>query len=428
MEIEQEVKPDSSAKEEDCHLPGIVPANIIKTEEDIEDDFIFTIMSFLHELERMRDLLKQMWSGFKDGSRELMMCSLLTNLAIQLVRRSESELDLLTERPQKYPASSYPVRTFPGIYLYETHEKKTGNADSNSARLLQMLEPTACLPLYSCEHSEFCLWNVFNALKHTLLDVKGAHKNIMLPEYEHCPPTDDEWPLPETFCRIKRMMQCLQAVSRTRGKHFATDEIIHGINFLFETKTVPIWVAFGVQLLLDVQDELQTVPEMTLQDIQSHASSKTLDFSNLKLANESSMHEKVLRWISDVARDYQEDILEEKIYQDYLRNLGDLRLKDGPLIPAAVLRKEPRNSPKVPPFLWERDHILRLNPVKCGTLKYGMYLKPHKFACDYVALLSGLSLTAMVHLYVAGRSLFPNDPVWPDMVSICSSSFIYLSQ
>jgi hypothetical protein len=58
------------------------------------------------------------------------MASLLTNTAIELVRRSEHELDLTIERPKKYPASSFPAWTFPGIFIFETHKHKEGDTQA----------------------------------------------------------------------------------------------------------------------------------------------------------------------------------------------------------------------------------------------------------------------------------------------------------
>jgi len=61
-----------------------------------------------------------------------------------------------------------------------------------------------------------------------------------------------------------------------------------------------------------------------------------------------------------------------------------------------------------------------MNPVKCGMLKYGLYLHTHECAAtDFESNWYGF--TAMVHLYATCRSVFPNDPVWPDMVSLTSN-------
>ncbi|KAF2647762.1 hypothetical protein K491DRAFT_549820, partial [Lophiostoma macrostomum CBS 122681] len=58
-------------------------------------------------------------------------------------------------------------------------------------------------------------------------------------------------------------------------------------------------------------------------------------------------------------------------------------------------------------------YILKRNPLRCGLMKYDLYLNAqftgYKFAAE------GERVWAMAHLYVAGGLLHPDAPAWPDM-------------
>ncbi|KAI1315045.1 hypothetical protein F5Y16DRAFT_421743 [Xylariaceae sp. FL0255] len=96
----------TSLNEGDFILKDVVPVALLKSEEDVEADFLFAIGSFMLELQSIRGLLESaFWSAYREGFSELILCSLATNTAIQLVRRAEHQLDLMIERPKKYPAS-----------------------------------------------------------------------------------------------------------------------------------------------------------------------------------------------------------------------------------------------------------------------------------------------------------------------------------
>lgn len=59
------------------------------------------------------------------------------------------------------------------------------------------------------------------------------------------------------------------------------------------------------------------------------------------------------------------------------------------------------------------DEFLFYNPIRCGVLKYNLYLSTRQSACAFEN--QHLAMTSMAHVYMAGRLAFPDDPVWPDM-------------
>lgn len=81
----------SAGQAEDYKLPGVAPVVIQNSEEDLEDDFMFAIYTFMCEVEEVRFKVQSLWEGYRRGILELMLCSIVTNTAIQLVRRAEHE-------------------------------------------------------------------------------------------------------------------------------------------------------------------------------------------------------------------------------------------------------------------------------------------------------------------------------------------------
>ncbi|CAJ2501692.1 Uu.00g045450.m01.CDS01 [Anthostomella pinea] len=265
-----EIEPSSPVEqdENDYKLTDLVPVTLIKSEEDIEEDFFFPIFTFLQEVDDVRSMVRQGWSGYREGRTELIFCSLITNTAIQLVRRAEHELGLPIERPKKYPSSAYPAWNFPGIFIYENHQS---SMIQNNVDLRSFLEPSPGVASLGCSHSELCLWETFTALKHSLWEAKPEAVNICC------------WEKRKTFRRIKSMLPCLQSISQGMAQSFASDGITSGIGAMFKTRSIPVWTAFGMEMLLDIQDELQTVPQKALKEVQRHTRTKISEFRSKKL-------------------------------------------------------------------------------------------------------------------------------------------------
>ncbi|KAK7948066.1 uncharacterized protein PG986_008952 [Apiospora aurea] len=258
-----ESKQDASFK-----LPSITPVAIEKDEGDIEADFFFAIYVFLGDTDKLL----------------LGVVSVLTNVAIHLVRRAEQAFDLCIQRPKNYPASKFPVWSLPALFLYKQHQ--------DDPVLLEMgihdfVLPSSWTTYLGCKHSIFCMWPVYNAVKSTVWrleqDVKTVHnlKDVftgapwLLFNYE-CNEEDGE-----VFKRIREMLPGIQVTSTAFEDSFAQDEITRGVSEIFRTGTLPIWAVFGIQILLDIQDILQDTPsKQPLEELQLHTKSM-LETANL---------------------------------------------------------------------------------------------------------------------------------------------------
>ncbi|XXH01861.1 hypothetical protein Hte_008223 [Hypoxylon texense] len=403
VDFDTETSNSKPQDEDDYKLTDVAPVLIVKSEEDLEEDFLFAIFDFMQELAELRAYMRHTWLGYKKGIMELIMASLLTNTAIQLVRRAEHELDLMIQRPKKYPASRYPVWNFPDIFMYGTHEEDLAGKGRD---LDSFLKPSAHCQVMGCGHAELCLSETFSALKHSLYEFNAMGGQCLLPGY------NPHHEVPETFARIKGMLPCFQGIAQAMAESFASDEVTSGIGLMFASQTIPIWVAFAVQTLLDIQDELKDVPKKATQEVQQHARKMLASFRSRDFSHEPfSEAREGVQWLTTTLGAYELDVLGDNFRKTFTS--GGMRDQSGRTVPVSRNMDAIRGQPGVPEFLFEPDYFLRINPVKCGMLKYGLYLQPHNYAVQLEVAWRGI--TGMVHLYIACRSIFPDDPVWPDM-------------
>ncbi|KAF2833079.1 hypothetical protein CC86DRAFT_376315 [Ophiobolus disseminans] len=87
----------------------ITSVTLEKDEAEIEAEFFFAVECFLEEVQSIRTTIKDSWGVYKRTGYDLVIATLLTNTAIELVRQADDQLELLVERPAKYPAANFPV-------------------------------------------------------------------------------------------------------------------------------------------------------------------------------------------------------------------------------------------------------------------------------------------------------------------------------
>jgi hypothetical protein len=143
------------------------------------------------------------------------------------------------------------------------------------------------------------------------------------------------------------------------------------------------------------------VPTRPLEEVQQHAREKVSEFERRNLEQES------LRRDREGTRHLEARL---GVYEFLI--IGD---PFGQHTLPAYLRYDVTGSNIVSwnNFFKEPDNILRINPVRCGVLKYGVHLILHRYAVGFE--MKSHVITSMIHLYAACRFAYPEDPVWPDM-------------
>jgi hypothetical protein len=177
------------------------------------------------------------------------------------VRQAEAELEQLIERPKKFPDSKFPVWTFPTIVIYETHRLHDNIPIEKFVLPCEILLPDKLIG--SCNCAKLCLWHTGAALRfylHTDLVTADATARSKLP-----PATADistsgpheGLEAKRTLWRALQLIQYLRFTTLIAQPMFGLDEVTRGIRHSFDTFTVPIWVTFGLRLLLDIQDIME---------------------------------------------------------------------------------------------------------------------------------------------------------------------------
>ncbi|ROV86761.1 hypothetical protein VMCG_10893 [Cytospora schulzeri] len=379
--------------EQSYRLPDVGRVAVVRDEDEIEVEFCFAILSFCLELNVVRDYVRKVWGTYLAGVMELMQASVLTNTAVHLVRELEQQLGATVERPKKYPEHLYPVWCFPAIVNWICHDLKDhGHKMDDYVKLSRQVYAT------DCEHGKIFFFDTFFALKATVYDDSIQSSRTIVPDLSELY-TD----LTDTHRRVFSMFPLINAAAATVSP-FANDEITRGVETMFNTHSVPIWAAFGIQLLLDIEDvELgaRSVPghhanKIPLVEVKNHVQERLQELNELHLDDlPMKMATKATIELDDIAA-------------EAFKRIEDEVLKDttGEIIRRVFKRPQPK-------IIVEPDAYLKRNPVRCGMLKLDLYLQLHRRA--FQVEVSWLGITSMVHLYLACRQVFPEDPVWPDM-------------
>ncbi|KAI4680239.1 uncharacterized protein J4E88_006131 [Alternaria novae-zelandiae] len=243
---------DTSPKEnveQQATLPPVVTADIEQSEEEAEEEFFFAIHSFLAGIHEIQDVVQDSWFKTQDFNRDLMASALLTNTAIDLVRRAESEFDLNLKRPSRYPVSKFPVWSLPALLYHHYHplpdDVKIHKVVVPSDVSIQFNEDE-----YDKIHANWCFWPAYTGLRFCVNRIK---------KFPYLDANEDELQAigADSVPQIRRTFELAKGFRVYTSAHqrfWAQDEVTRGMKIMFTDKAIPIWVTFGIQTLLDIQD------------------------------------------------------------------------------------------------------------------------------------------------------------------------------
>jgi hypothetical protein len=134
------------------------------------------------------------------------------------------------------------------------------------------------------------------------------------------------------------------------------DEITRGIRHAIATLTVPIWVSFGMQTLLDIQDMFTTSIEKPFHELQAH-----LQYASKTLAKDLDFCWPFEATGYEYARTERAYTILQDIY-DWTRNDNF----------ASMLRQEPSvvSHPVLGSVSNQHNFMMKNHPLRCGMLNY----------------------------------------------------------
>jgi hypothetical protein len=161
----EEIMNQDNAEENEDSLPMLPSVQIEKDESELSEEFFFTIQMFLLEIYEIGQEVLNTWMMYVRGHCSLVVASLSTNTAIELVRQAESRFDLFLERPSKYPASKFPAWSLPAVLYYTMHP----DMHHHSVETVVLLKASGFTTGdQGCPHGRFCQWPVYSVLKYFL--------------------------------------------------------------------------------------------------------------------------------------------------------------------------------------------------------------------------------------------------------------------
>lgn len=228
---------------------------IIPDEGQIEEEFWFAIQSFLQEQQKVREEVRRYWAAYRRCESHLVMATFGTRMAIDLIRRSETELDLQVKRPARFPADKYPVSTFPALLVAAKQQ-----AEGSSSQIGQPFDaPLDSFVLVSTRQNDLTLYNTYSTLKMRSCRERG------IPGYNISPLLS----LNEEVRRLNAKI--LNIINLVDFCPPYEDDITRGVKKALQCGEIPIWTTFAMRLLLDMDDILAGCRTIPWVDASEHA-------------------------------------------------------------------------------------------------------------------------------------------------------------
>lgn len=180
---------------------------------------------------------------------------------------------------------------------------------------------------------------------------------------------------------------------------FAQDEITRGVRHAFATGTVPIWVSFGIQTFLDIQDVLSADIEKPFQDLSAH-----LQYASDMLAKDLQVR------CPSLPTGHKDTHINRATR--ILSSIDEWTMGD---MLGSMLRQQPgiQSHSVLGSVAAQPGYFLKHHPLRCGMLKHNVYMQLHATGTGVES--QATTLSTLAHLYVACRLNHPENPVWPDM-------------
>ena len=235
--------------------------DVYELEGQCEIDHAFIIFCFFEDLHRLQNALRETWESYKAGTCDLVLASVVTNLAFSLVRRAEEEI--ITLDPERY---SKP-RSYESLSLEIFYADSFGKGEDPEARLASndMLRITP--------FDDFIYLPTARTLMkfQQLMKLEAGYPQPVPPFRFSYISRPELLELPETKKKEKEdhlLTQILidsslndvihddKLAHKTGQKPPVEDEFSNGLERLRNAGEISIWVVFASRIILDIQDLL----------------------------------------------------------------------------------------------------------------------------------------------------------------------------
>ncbi|KAK2754671.1 hypothetical protein FQN54_006804 [Arachnomyces sp. PD_36] len=358
--------------------------NAIYELDEPEDDVLpFVLFCFFEDVHHVGQIVRDIWAEYKAGKINLMTASVVTNTAIDLVRKTED--DMREAHPQF--SAYWPIAEKMLGIIVSNQEADSSSSDIPEQPELEGINDYLHLSTYSIlvrfrqntQGTHFPMWNdIYN---HTF---SKKSRSSLSPAEKH---KEDQATLLQTLPEI-----CLLA--KTKNPLPAEDELGRGIRKVIAGEKIYFWLVFAAQVFLDIHQLLGDEVDRGFNDLYKRA--KNLK-ANLKAYFAFSRNMSIDTWAPQN---------QQLLHQTYDR-INKWILKDG----MAELRQSygaPIATVETPPY-----KLLKNNPVLCGILAFQFTIIIQE-AGIYLAGAWG-SIIYPAHLYNAAQQQKQLDTPWKSM-------------
>lgn len=210
----------------------VVTSVVLEQDEaEVEEELKFAFGLLLRELGTMRVAACSQWRKYHAQQIDLIVAAMTTDAAIWLVQKAETEFDFVIQRSKKYPTTTHTAWTLLGIFSPVCPKQN----------------------IVESQTSGNTFWHTYLGLKYYFDRTLKWNAKGGLPAMVAKDSGDRQ-----LHASIIRALEIAQ-VGRIGmfGKHPKVwDLVSQGIEHMFHHKTIPLWVTFAVDTLLQSEDIL----------------------------------------------------------------------------------------------------------------------------------------------------------------------------
>jgi hypothetical protein len=262
--------------------------------ETTDEEVYFAIYCFFDDLDRLREFIRQLWSDYKNGLSDLITTSVTTNHALELVQQAEKDLASSFPEHDTYEKTAELFYLAVCILRGEDPRMIEQPEDLVNPNMLDVAE-WLYMPVHSMLHS---FLDVLRKNHHPVL--KPGHFGVYNPLSDRSKMTVRQRMQEDRIILFESLPE-FHVFTRVRNDLPVADELADGLRSMFADKTVPIWLAYAMQIFLDTDiirgfSELQASGRQAASTLTAYFStSKT--FENWPLQNENAVQHNILGFI-----------------------------------------------------------------------------------------------------------------------------------
>ena len=357
--------------------------------EDEAERLCFALFCLFEDINKLRQYVYQIWESFHQQESELISVSIVTNTAIEIVRRLED--DFKKEFPKQ--SSTKEIITIP----YGIRSLLKGRDPSSRER------PDDMIDMVCYEESDWVMLSVFMLLDSFLKVIqpgqapfyKPGHFGIYDPTRSWSHLSDRQKMQDDKLVLLERLPSIVVLASNVQYG-IAEDEFTRGIGVMAKTKTVPLWVVFAAQCFLESHHALREDVSMAYDKLKYEATiirngaqgtseyHKDLKFANWPKQNDDTMTHLLVNQVD-------RHVLNDKVH--------------------AAMKRAHRGLPIPEPFYIHQQH-----PLWCGIMLFSLHLHAQELGTTLVNAWGSALYAA--HLYNAVRQEKSCENTWPEMEAL----------